>query len=163
MSPRAAARLEALGFARVHDYVAGQADWGAFGLPLAGERGSETRVGAYLRDDMPTCTLDEQLSTVRGRVSASAYDICFVVDDKRVLLGLLGRRALASDSDGAVETVMTAGPGTVRPSLAVDDARERMRRRDLSLLPVTRSDGVLMGVLRRVDFADATSSTRPAR
>lgn len=108
-------------------------------------------------------TLDEQLSTVRGRVSASAYDICFVVDDKRVLLGLLGRRALASDSDRAVETVMTAGPGTVRPSLAVDDARERMRRRDLSLLPVTRSDGVLMGVLRRVDFADATSSTRPAR
>ena len=33
MSPRAAWRLESLGFARVYDYVAGKADWMAAGLP----------------------------------------------------------------------------------------------------------------------------------
>src|SRR6266511_4403171 len=36
MSPRAAWRLESMGFAEVYDYVAGKADWGAAGLPLEG-------------------------------------------------------------------------------------------------------------------------------
>src|SRR5688572_23586838 len=42
MSPRAASRLETLGFEQVYDYVAGKADWGSGGLPLEGENGSET-------------------------------------------------------------------------------------------------------------------------
>src|SRR5689334_6170303 len=33
LSPRAAARLESLGFADVYDYAAGKADWIAMGLP----------------------------------------------------------------------------------------------------------------------------------
>jgi hypothetical protein len=44
MSPRAAWRLESIGFTRVHDYVAGRADWGSFGLPLEGTMGP--RAGA---------------------------------------------------------------------------------------------------------------------
>ena len=36
MSPRAAARLESLGFRQVYDYVAGEADWFASGLPMEG-------------------------------------------------------------------------------------------------------------------------------
>src|SRR5213595_2826063 len=48
-------RLESLGFTSVYDYVAGKADWGSFGLPLEGTRGSATRIGAYLRRDVPTC------------------------------------------------------------------------------------------------------------
>jgi hypothetical protein len=55
MSPRAAARLEALGFTQVYDYVAGNADWGSFGLPLEGRRSSSTRVGAHVRTDVPAC------------------------------------------------------------------------------------------------------------
>src|SRR6266516_46216 len=54
MSPRAAWRLESIGFTQVYDYVAGKADWGSAGLPLEGTRGSETRVGAHLRHDVPT-------------------------------------------------------------------------------------------------------------
>ena len=34
MSPRAAWRLEGLGFERVYDYVPGKADWFASGLPF---------------------------------------------------------------------------------------------------------------------------------
>src|SRR6266540_5214701 len=45
MSPRAASLLETLGFEQVYDYVAGKADWGAAGLPLAGRNGRETRAG----------------------------------------------------------------------------------------------------------------------
>jgi rhodanese-related sulfurtransferase len=36
MSPRAACRLEALGFTRVDDYVDEIADWQAAGLPTEG-------------------------------------------------------------------------------------------------------------------------------
>jgi hypothetical protein len=34
MSPRAASRLESIGFEQVYDYVAGKADWGSACLPL---------------------------------------------------------------------------------------------------------------------------------
>jgi hypothetical protein len=43
MSPRAASRLESIGFEQVCDYVAGKADWGSAGLALEGAQGSETR------------------------------------------------------------------------------------------------------------------------
>jgi hypothetical protein len=36
MSPRAACRLAALGFAEVYDYVAGKVDWLARNLPVEG-------------------------------------------------------------------------------------------------------------------------------
>ena len=36
MSPRAACRLESLGFGEVYDYVAGKLDWMAAGLPTEG-------------------------------------------------------------------------------------------------------------------------------
>ena len=55
MSPRAASRLESIGFERVYNYVAGKADWGSAGLALEGENGSETRAGAHIRTDVPTC------------------------------------------------------------------------------------------------------------
>jgi hypothetical protein len=37
MSPRAACRLEQLGFAKVYDYTTGKADWLAHGLETEGE------------------------------------------------------------------------------------------------------------------------------
>jgi hypothetical protein len=81
MSPRAAARLATLGFARVFAYVAGKADWGSFGLPLAGQAGTQTRAGAHVRTDVPTCRLDERLDDVRRRVEKARWEICFVVDE----------------------------------------------------------------------------------
>jgi predicted transcriptional regulator len=46
---------------------------------------------------------------------------------------------------------MTLGPSTVRPALELYKAVERMQWQNLTTLPVTRSDGVLLGVLRRED------------
>jgi Mg/Co/Ni transporter MgtE len=137
----------------VYDYVAGKADWGSFGLPLEGTRGSATRVGAYLRRDVPTCGLDERLAAVRVRARAAGSDTCFVVNDARIVLGRLGRAALAGEDDLGVEEAMSAGPSTVRPSLELDRAVERMRRERLTTLPVTTSDGRLRGLLER-DAAD---------
>jgi Mg/Co/Ni transporter MgtE len=65
------------------------------------------------------------------------------------LLGRLGRAALAREDDVGVEEAMTPGPNTVRPSLALDRAVERMRVRNLTTLPVTTSEGRLLGLLER--------------
>lgn len=158
MSPRAAARLESIGFERVYEYVAGKADWGSFGLPLEGRRDSATRVGAHARTDVPTCGLGERLRDVCAGVRDAGWDTCFVVDERRVVLGRLGRSALARDGDVAVEEAMTSGPSTVRPSLELERAVERMRVQGLSSLPVTHSDGVLVGVILREDAEQALAA-----
>jgi Mg/Co/Ni transporter MgtE len=152
MSPRAAARLEALGFTEVYDYVAGKADWASFGLPIEGEHHSGTRVGAHARTDIPACGPGDRLRDVRERVRREGWDTCFVTNGEGVVVGRLGRAALAgNDDDVTVEEAMALGPSTVRPSVELEKAVERMRRRNLASLPVTRSDGVLVGVLRRDD------------
>jgi Mg/Co/Ni transporter MgtE len=161
MSPRAAWRLETLGFTRVCDYVAGKADWGSDGLPIEGRRPSSSRVGAYLQVDVPTCKLGDSLRDVCERVHNSDWDICFVVNEQRIVLGLLGRAALARDDETTVEAAMTAGPSTVRPSLELDQAVERMHAQKLTGLPVTRPNGVLLGLLRRDDAERALASNEP--
>src|SRR6266852_4219394 len=148
MSPRAASRLEALGFGEVYDYAAGKADWGSFGLPIEGDRHSGTRVGAHARTAVPACGPQDRMTEVRERVSAAGWDTCFVTDERGVVLGRLGRAALTSEDDVTVEEAMTLGPSTVRPSLELDKAVERMRNQNLATLPITRSDGVLVGVIR---------------
>ena len=149
MSPRAAWRLESIGFTEVYDYVAGKADWGSTGLPLEGTCGAETRVGVYLRRDVPTCHLDEQLAEVRARVRAAGWDTCFIVNAENVVLGRLGSSALASEDEVSVEEAMANGPSTVRPSLGLEQAVERMRQQHLTTLPVTTSEGRLLGLLER--------------
>ena len=151
MSPRAAARLATLGFTRVYHYVAGKADWGSFNLPLEGRNGSETRAGAHVRADVPTCRLHERLHEVCERVERAGWDTCFVVDEVGVVIGRLGRRALSGDRDRSVEEVMTPGPSTVRPSARLEAMVKRMREQDLANLPVTTSDGRLVGLLVRED------------
>jgi Mg/Co/Ni transporter MgtE len=162
MSPRAASRLESLGFAQVYNYVAGKADWGSFGLPLEGRRPSETRVGAHVLSDVPACAPSDRMPEVRERVHAAGWDTCFVTNEHGVVLGRLGRTALGGDDDVSVEEAMTPGPSTVRPSLELDTAVERMRAQNLTTLPVTRSDGVLIGVLRRQDAEHAFESPASA-
>jgi predicted transcriptional regulator len=151
MSPRAAWRLESLGLIAVYDYVAGKADWGAAGLPLEGAAGPW--VGELARHEVPTCGLDEPLSSVRERVRQSGFETCIVVNEHGVVLGRLGRRALAGEDEAPVEDAMASGPGTVRPDLPVAEAVRRMRERDLSSLLVTRSDGTLIGLVRRGEAA----------
>ncbi len=109
---------------------------------------------------MPTCTLAESLRDVCDRVRAVGWDTCFVVNEQRIVLGRLGRTALAQADDTTVEEAMSAGPSTVRPSLDLDKAVERMHAENLTGLPVTRSDGVLPRP-RRDDAERALKSSEP--
>jgi CBS domain-containing protein len=109
------------------------------------------RVGERARGDVPTCRLDERLADVRARVGPSGWDTCIVVNEHGVVLGRVGRQALASGDEVSVEEAMTPGPGTIRPSMTLDEIAARMRERNLTSAIVTRSDGTLVGVLRRSD------------
>lgn len=151
MSPRAAARLETIGFTQVYDYVPGKADWGSAGLPLEGQNGSATRAGAYVRRDVPTCRLHDRLEAVCEQLDESGWDTCFVVDERRVVLGRIGRRAIRGRADVSAEDAVTPAPSTIRPSARLENVIERMRRQNLTSLPVTTSEGELVGLLLRQD------------
>jgi CBS domain-containing protein len=55
----------------------------------------------------------------------------------------------------SAEEAMTLGPSTVRPSARLKAMVERMRRQNLTNLPVTTSDGRLVGVLTLRDAEEA--------
>src|SRR5919199_6445494 len=100
MSPRAACRLETLGFEQVYDYVAGKVDWLARGLPAEGDRAGEARVGKIARDDVVTCRLDTRVGSVREEIEASPYGFALVVaGDGATLLGRLRRSAIEEADD----------------------------------------------------------------
>ena len=65
---------------------------------------------------------------------------------RRVVLGRLGRRAIRERENLAAEEA-TPGPSTVRPSARFQAMVERMQRQKLTNLPVTTSDGRLVGLL----------------
>jgi Mg/Co/Ni transporter MgtE len=139
-------------FARVYDYVAGKKSWGSYGLAREGTNVPERTAGDAAHREVPTCTLGEPLAEVRERVRAAGLDTCIVVTERRVVLGRLGRKALASDSDESVEEAMSAGPSTVRPSNGADALLDRMRARNLTSYLVTTPDGRLVGLVRRDEF-----------
>ena len=150
MSPRAAWRLETLGFGDVADYTLGKNDWLSYNLP---REGWGLVAGDVLREDVPTCTLAERVGEARARLGA--FDRCVVVNDRGVVLGLARRQELAGDPSVPVERVMRPGPTTVRASEPLEGITERMLRRDVATVLVTTPEGTLMGLLDRRDAARA--------
>jgi CBS domain-containing protein len=138
-----------MGFPRVYDYVAGKKDWGSYGRPREGTNVPACTAGDAAHRDVPTCTLDERLADVRERVRAAGWDTCIVVNEQGVVLGRLGRKAIAADTDETVEQAISPGPSTVRPSIGTDALLERMRSRNLNSYLVTTPDGRLVGLVRR--------------
>lgn len=154
MSPRAAWRLETLGFADVYDYVAGKLDWLAAGLPAEGASARRPRVADVARRDVPTCSLEERMGEVRQKVGAAGWDVCVVVNSERVVLGLL-RAELDAPGDRRAEEAMRPGPSTFRPHVPVEEMARFMVHHDLPSAPITTSDGQLLGLLVRDDAVRA--------
>lgn len=135
----------------MYEYTAGKADWGSFGLPLEGRADSSTRVGSVTRTDVPTCRPDELVSAVAERVG-DEWQISVVTNERGVVAGVLDQAAIRSGEQGLVEEAMSLGPRTIRPSARKGKIEQRMRDQNLAHLLVTRSDGTLVGVLRRDDL-----------
>ncbi len=149
MSPRAAWRLESLGFTKVFDYVAGKADWSANGLPMEGKLANYCRAGSVARADVPTCRLTDRVADALEQVQASDHCVCVVTNDEGVVLGRLGERALLTNPEGLVEQVMESGPTTTRPDDPLDAITERLRGRGVDSILVATPDGRLVGILYR--------------
>jgi len=116
-----------MGFEQVYEYEDGKRDWGSFGLPREGRLAEQPSGGDVARADVPTCLLSDDLSEVRRRVRESGWETCIVVNEDRVVLGRLGRKAIGSDDGESVEEAMTDGPSTVRPSIGLDALLKRMQ------------------------------------
>jgi hypothetical protein len=146
MSPRAACRLDSLGY-NVFDYVAGKADWLAFGLP---HQGDAVLADAALTTDVPTCGFRDRLGDVRAALQASPFGMLVALNADGVVLGRLDRESAdGGDDQDRVEQLMREGPTTVRPSEELEPLVERMRRARVDAVLVTRSDGRLLGLLER--------------
>lgn len=151
MAPRAAARFESLGFTEVYEYKAGKSDWMAAGLPTEGSNARRPRAGDVARKDVPTAGLNERLGTVRDRVRAASWDSVVVVDDERVVLGLLRSKELSKGDDMSLEEAMRPGPSTFRPHVTMSEMAKHMAEHNLESSPITTSDGRLVGLLLRAD------------
>src|SRR5260221_11086669 len=92
MSPRAAWRLESLGFAEVSDYAAGEPDWLAWGLPREGRAAQGPMVGEGARRDVPTCGLADRGADAKARAQAGGVEGCVVVKERGGVRGLLRGR-----------------------------------------------------------------------
>ena len=152
MSPRAACRLEALGFTEVYDYVTGKADWLARALPTEGAGARPPRVADVLRDDVVTADLDERIADIASRVDASPYGFALVTSRGGVLLGRLRRATLRGDAAATAEQVLEPGPSTIRPDTDPAALSSRLRERKLNTAVVTDPDGVLLGIVRLTDL-----------
>jgi CBS domain-containing protein len=140
-----------MGFTEVYDFTVGIQDWMGAGLPTDGSNAGRPRLVDVVRRDVPTCGLGELLGQVRDRVIAAGWTACVVTNDDRVVLGLLRATELESDPGLTVERAMRPGPSTYRPSVSVGEMARIMTEHDMENLPVTTSDGGLVGLVRRED------------
>lgn len=111
------------------------------------------RAGDVARKDVPTCSLDERLGDVAERVRAAGWDACVVVNDERVVFGLLRSRELEGDPDARIEAAMRPGPSTFRPHVGIEEMAEYLADHDVVSAPITTLEGRLVGLLRREDAA----------
>ncbi len=147
MSPRAAWRLEHLGFAETYDYVGSKMDWIGEGLPFEGSLADQPRLSTLADPDVPTCAPDETVAQVRTRLGR--WELCLVVaGTQRVVLGLVRAEALGMEDDRQIVEVMQEGPSTYRPHVTAEEMSKNLKDKPAPWVVVTTLSGRLMGVAR---------------
>jgi Mg/Co/Ni transporter MgtE len=96
------------------------------------------------------------MEEVRERVRSAGWDACVVVNEERVVFGLLRERELAKGGSGPAERSMRPGPSTFRPNVPIEEMGGYMMQHDLISSPITTADGRLVGLLRRTDAVRVT-------
>ena len=144
----------------MYDYVDGKLDWMAAGLPTEGTNALLPRAGSTARKDVPTCGLKDRLGDVRDRVRAQGWESVVVVNEERVVLGLLRSAELDKDSDLVIERAMRPGPSTFRPYVSLHEMAHFMVEHKLENTPITTSDGRLVGLLLTKDVLEAMDKAK---
>lgn len=155
MSPRAACRLESIGFGDVYDYVGSKMDWIDAGLPFEGTDADRPRLGTLANSDVPTCSLGERVGEVAAR--RGQWEIVVVVDADRVVLGVVGTEELSGDSEAPVSSVMREGPSTYRPHVPPEELLPKLEKNPRPWVLVTHLDGSLVGLVYPSDLREAAA------
>jgi Mg/Co/Ni transporter MgtE len=111
---------------------------------------------------VPTCGLTDRIGDIRERLKGDEREICVVVNQARVVLGVLRKKSLAADVSATAEQVMYDGPSTFRPNQTLEEMLKFMRERNLkghSL--ITAPDGRLLGIIARNDLEATLAHDSP--
>jgi rhodanese-related sulfurtransferase len=141
LSPRAAWRLEHLGFTDAYDYAVSKMDWLARGRDYEGDADLVSR---HLRPDVARCSPATPVGDMRARVDREG--ICVVVNDAGVVFGAVDAKTLETRQGATAEDVMRPGVSTVRPSEERGKLDERLASRNIQRIVVTDLEGRLLGL-----------------
>jgi rhodanese-related sulfurtransferase len=146
MSPRAAVRLEQLGF-EAYDYALSKVDWMAHGLQMEGTVAAQPTALAFARRDVATCELADRAEQIKLRIDSSPYGYALVLAG-RVVLGRVRRSRLQdAPADASAEQLMEPGPSTTRPHTSPGELAAKLRRSGASSAILTTPEGELLGVV----------------
>src|SRR5262245_38475986 len=132
----------------------------AAGLPTEGAVAGRPSAASVARRDVPTCYPTESLPIVRKRVRSAGWDVCVVINEERIVMGLLRAEQLDRDGNLTAESAMRPGPSTFRPHVPIEEMAQYMVTHKLPNAPVTTSAGELIGLLVREDAERAAQGAR---
>jgi Mg/Co/Ni transporter MgtE len=75
-------------------------------------------------------------------------DICVVLSERNIVLGVIQGESWNADPQARVLDVMQPGPRTFRPDNDPQDVLKVLRKADLDTGIVTTSDGELLGIFK---------------
>jgi CBS domain-containing protein len=112
----------------------------------------------HMQRELPTCRLDEPVGQAGARAEQHGYSVCPVVNEKRIVLGVIGKRDWDTDPTASAEQLMDGAPTTLRPSDPAEKAKQMLDQSDRGAVLVTDSDGRLMGA-----FFGVADNNEPGR
>jgi rhodanese-related sulfurtransferase len=149
MSPRAAARLELLGFSDVYDYASGKVDWMAAGLPTVRADTRERRVIEAADRYPPVCAPTVGVAEAAKLARTAGRRSVVVTNEAEVVLGRADLNELGGGQHAPVASVMQPGPPTVRAHEHLHALIDRMTERNVTEMIVSTPEGKLLGVYYR--------------
>jgi len=163
MGPRAAARLDTLGFTRVYEYKAGKQDWLAAGLPSEGTLAGEPTIAPAVRPDVPRFGLEDRVGPILDTLRAGGWELAAIVNQAGILLGRVRAQDITNpDATASCSTGCTSDASRcVQPDVGAVGASSVMVERP-SVAFVTDPEGRLRGLVTRRDIARALRAHRKA-
>ncbi len=105
----------------------------------------------YTQVELPTCGVAEPVGQAGARAEERGYSVCPVVNEKGIVLGVIGKRDWEADPTASAEQLMDCAPTTLRPSDPLEKAKQSLIETDRGAVLVTDSDGRLLGAFFGVD------------
>ncbi len=130
--------------------MAGKMDWLAYGLPVERPENAAATVLDNLDRNIPTAFFTETIGQVHLRLDDSSQSALLpVVNDRKVVLGVIKKPIHGMDPVMPVTEAMDPGPTTIRPYTPSQSVVERLIKENKDAILVTVPDGRLLGIFRR--------------